>query len=397
MKKYVISFIGVVMAVLALWCNASPSFGQSNLGGARQNEWTRLAQVAESAAWKGALRSGEAQTNDDAPWTLPQDSSVFSAELANRTLALSSANTAEAQAQQLESAGFTVRLQQNYDKADTSPEHTSAYTVATQVITFAGAERTLAIVVVRGTNGGEWYSNFDFAPSKSNQAVFAENFLFAAENVFLGAKTVLDGISNPLIVACGHSRGGATANLLGMLLNEQYGTENVYVYTSATPATFRGDGSALKTSNIFNLVNDGDVVPLVPLAAWGFVRLGTDVVLHAAEEDITRAAYVGQTLAGISADISSYYRDRHSLEHAGLSEDGITAFEMMLCLANTMLEGESAATTGAFDVFSEESDFAPLFAMISKAAENNGTLAIQVLIQHLPMTYQTLLNQKENG
>ena len=81
--------------------------------------------------------------------------------------------------------------------------------------------------MIRGTNDGEWYSNFDFAPSHSADAVFAENFLFAAQNVFLSLDEILKGEENPLLLVAGHSRGAACANLLGVLLDAAYDPANV--------------------------------------------------------------------------------------------------------------------------------------------------------------------------
>ena len=91
--------------------------------------------------------------------------------------------------------------QGNFDKADDDISHTCAYTLAKRTIAIGGVNRMLYVIAVRGTYGGEWYSNFDFAPSHTDNGAFAENFLFAAEDVLIGIKDYVDISENPFIVA----------------------------------------------------------------------------------------------------------------------------------------------------------------------------------------------------
>lgn len=317
---------------------------------------------------------------------LPDDSSEYSPELALAALKICTGHTKDASTQLLRSAGFDVAVQNNYEKSDGDPAHTCAYSIGVQTVEFGGQARELVVCCVRGTNAGEWYSNFDFAPSHSEDTAFAENFLFAAQDVFVPLCEVIDARDNPLILVAGHSRGAACANLLGVLLNDRYGAQNVYAYTFAAPMTIREpiDGC----ENIFNVVNPCDPVTLMPLAAWGYARAGRDIVL---ENDLEMAARVEAalgSLAQLAPDIPAYYGVRHSLAGAGKSADGLTTFEMMLMIAGSLTGADGGGMTSEI---SPESDFAPLLEMASKLSGSWSDN--EILSQHMPQTYAALMAQ----
>lgn len=340
-----------------------------------------------SALMQDAAASGVSLS----PLALPPDSGEFSLPLAQQALALCTGHTAAGEAALLEQAGFTLLLQNGYDKSDTDPGHTCAYTVGSKQVYFGGVTRTLFLVAVRGTNAGEWYSNFDFAPSHSDGAVFAENFLFAAQDVFLGIQEVLDAAENPLLLLCGHSRGAACANLLGLLLNAQYGPENCYVYTYATPATVRDGAPEADCGNIFNLLNPCDPVPRLPLADWGFRRLGTDILLPGDEGEAQTLDDSAAALFGIAPTISQYYGARHATDGPGRSEDGLTAFELMLSIAGRLADMTGGGSGGSSPELSENCDFAPLVRLLEQAGENGGAAGMALARQHMPATYHALI------
>ncbi len=362
----------------------------------------------------------------DAPSTLPGISLMLPAvtteytpSLAVGALTLCSGHTAEKTAALLSGAGFDIVAQHGYDKAAADPSHTCAWTLASREIIYGGAPRTLFAVVVRGTEGGEWYSNFDFAPSHSDDATFAENFLFAAEDVLAGITGPLTLAAQsgkaPLVLVCGHSRGAACANLLGMLLNTTLGRDSVMTYTFATPATFRGEDCGVDCSNIFNHINPADIVTEVPLAAWGYRRLGVDITLTNDAADISRVADTVGVLRKTAPTISQYYTERHSLTSAGTSGDGLTAFEFMLAavaaaqksgnVAGSGTSGANASGNGTsgigtsssmLDAVSSDSDFAPLVELLRDAMSENGALAAEAVRQHLPTTYLELLSANKD-
>lgn len=348
-----------------------------------------------------SLPAADAETGKAASYLmLPENSAVRSDMLALQALLLCTGNSAEGTALILENAGFRVLEQVHFDKAPDDPGHTCAFTVAEKTVFYQGEERTLLLAAVRGTAGGEWYSNFDFAPSQregadSADGVFAENFLFAAEDVFLTLDTYAQKKERPLFLLCGHSRGAACANLLGVLANAAYGAENVFTYTFATPATVRGE-TGVPEDNIFNYINPLDLVPYLPLETWGFGRAGTDILLPGNAEKEARYREGMEMLHRIAPTVTDYYTTRHSLTDAGISETGLTAFEVFTGIGKVLAgAGTDSETTGGAssvtDTLSEDSDFYPLYEWISMLTENNAEKGKAVLMQHLPDVYAALI------
>ena len=320
--------------------------------------------------------SGEA---DNIP--LPASSEEYSASLAMTALTLCTGHGKDAERRVLEEAGFQVLKQQHYDKAPEDTSHTCAWTLGKKTLPFGDENRTLLLVAVRGTDGGEWISNFDFAPSHDDDTQYAENFLLCAEDVLAGLRETLEQEEDPLLLLCGHSRGAACANLLGVLLDEEQGEENVYVYTFATPTTLRGEALEKSYGNIFNFLNPCDVVTLVPPLSLGYGRAGQDIILPNDRETAEALRSSMAVMDGMSPSISEYYEVRHSLTGPGLSEDGLTAFEFMCLLAGALGGG-----TAAMPELAPDSDFAPLAAL----GEGGGQDA-SLLMQHMPTTYLTLM------
>ncbi|MDD2647737.1 MAG: hypothetical protein PHI27_03230 [Eubacteriales bacterium] len=112
-------------------------------------------------------------------------SETMSPSLARFALDISSRHTAELTAKAFEENGIEVLLQRYYDKPHDETSHTAAFTVGKAAASVGGASREICVIAIRGTNGAEWYSNFDFAPSQSDETIFAENLLFAAQDIFL--------------------------------------------------------------------------------------------------------------------------------------------------------------------------------------------------------------------
>ena len=297
----------------------------------------------------------------------------------------------------LESAGLTVQLQQYYDKPGTDHSHTSAFTLATGAFEIRGKERTLAVITIRGTGDGEWYSNFDFAGDSGENALYAENFMVAARDIHEKAAPLLAELENPVIVVTGYSRGAACANLLGVLLDAEYPMEDVYVYTFATPNTLRGENAGY--DNIFNLVNANDPITRMPLPQWGFCRAGTDIELRDSETVNTPMHRMFLALLGLCPDISAYYNDVHSLSGPGLASDGegLTAFELFQVLAE-LLSGDGEASAEAQQLITEVSagetdfsEFLPLFLAMLQPEEGTGMPGL--FSQHMPQVYAELMGK----
>lgn len=298
-------------------------------------------------------------------------------------------------AQLMQNAGLEVALQANYDKPMSDHSHTSAFTLATGQMPVRGEMRNVAVITVRGTGDGEWYSNFDFAAEKGLDGMYAENFYAAAEDIYAQAKPVLDGMESPVIIATGYSRGAACANLLGLMINGDFDMQDVYVYTYASPNTVRFD--AENDENIFNLVNVNDMFTNMPFEVWGFKRPGTDIELRDPEYVNVEMHQMFMAMLGVCPDINSYYNDRHAVDTTGLSDDGITVYELLQLFAD-MTSGDEALAANAQQVFmaisaspNDFSGFLSQFMMMMNATGENNTASVAT--QHNPETYVQLMMQ----
>jgi hypothetical protein len=343
----------------------------------------------------------------------PADNSKYTKEAALSLLELCSGHLKNKTAELFAEYSFKVIKQKHYEKKADQIDHTSAYTIGKGSVYIEGKKKSACLIVIRGTDGNEWYSNFNFVPSVSEMSHFSQSFLFSAEEILLEIEKLFPD-KNTLIVISGHSRGAAVANLLALLLNEVYNPANIYAYTFATPATVR-NVPELTDYNIFNFINPCDLVPRLPAQAWGYRRAGKDIYLDS-ESDFVNSKNLDaaiNNLSKICPTLSSYYRDRHSLVHGGLSSDGITMYEIMMALGVKLSQlsavNLSSEIGSEFDLnnikfnsdgknimipqIENDSDFAPMLSYISFLVNNNGEGFNKLLEEHLPQTYMTKLNR----
>ena len=59
-----------------------------------------------------------------------------------------------------------------------------------------GQTCTVYVILILHTVGGEWYSNVDFAPSHSDNTLYAENFKAAADVIFNETKSTISSSSD---------------------------------------------------------------------------------------------------------------------------------------------------------------------------------------------------------
>ncbi len=317
---------------------------------------------------------------------LPEDSTVFSPSFATQAITL-----CQVQPQMLAFLGLKVVHQDHLDKDPADASHTSGYTVCQGSVQYKGETRPLMVVIVNGTTGGEWYSNFDFAPSRDGETQFAENFYAAAQDIYAGCQPVFAQVEKPLVVLTGYSRGAACANLLGMLMNQDYGVENVFVYTAATPNTVRGDAAKIECPNIFNVINPCDMVTCLPLSGWGYTRLGQDIVLPGDEAVIQQVQDVVAQIAAAVPDIEAYYTVKHNLMGAGESPIGMTAYNAMLLLSELLIGNAQPTATAALQMLSPESDLAPVVQFFLTTPDN----PVSLMTQHAPTAYAQLFLQMQ--
>ncbi|MBR3159908.1 MAG: leucine-rich repeat protein, partial [Atopobiaceae bacterium] len=134
---------------------------------------------------------------------------------------------------------------------------------------------TLYFVAVRGTpKSGEWLSDFNLGTT-GNHAGF-----YAAESEVIDVLRedffALDGsdAAHRKVLTTGHSRGAAVSNILAAHLSQGSYVDagNVFGYTFACPSVSKTANASM--DNIYNYNYAGDLVPVLPLEAWGYGRNG---------------------------------------------------------------------------------------------------------------------------
>ena len=274
--------------------------------------------------------------------------------------------------------------------------------------------RTAVVLGVRGTAEGEWPLNMDLMPSGNYESPWSENFYLAARDILDTQADFLAGLRNPVFLVTGHSRGAAVANILGALLTDRFGADNVYAYTFATPRTVRGD--IPDYLNIFNIINPCDLVTYLPLPQWGFVRFGRDLILPtetagAADRLAVNAAYekrldkLGEdihlslpsamldawceAMAGLMPTVREGYSVPHALNHPGIvgeNEPGMAGWELIKTLISAVLKGDMHHIQLLVDTVTvQDNDFAvPARAILDLMAAGG---AAAVGSAHMPATY----------
>lgn len=330
--------------------------------------------------------------------SLPRESSCCEKKAALPILKLCTAHAEDLTRDVFSDFGFSIVLQKNYGRPPERIDHTSAYTIGQGHVLVEGKSVPAYLVVVRGTDGNEWYSDFNFNFDAGDENHFAMNFLSSAEDVFLDCVSQIKN-RDAIIIVAGHSRGAAVANILALLLNQIYSPSKIYAYTFACPATVK-NLSGIEEKNIFNFLNPNDLVPNFPLAGWGFRRAGTDIFLDSASEKISAKKINDEmdVLLKICPTAKSFYCDRHSLVHSGLSEKGMTAYEIMTAVAERLSNLKiRSLESGSIDLdfgdlnipsFDTGSDFYVLFKVLSRLSKNGGKGFADLLSEHLPETYR---------
>ena len=323
---------------------------------------------------------------------LPGDNKTFSLDFAKEVLNLNLSNAKDEVKAILQAHNLSVRNadQKYYEKAATDYSHTSAFTIGTGKVKYGGAARDIVVVVVRGTSGGEWHSNFDFAPSHDDNTLYAENFYQASTDIYTYVKRAIAHTSNPIVLFTGFSRGAACANLLGVLYNNEYGSSNGFIYTFATPNTIRSASVCSDGSNIFNVLNPADVVTMVPPVEMGFFRAGTDIMLPDTNHYATGIKQMLSSVTTVATGIKSYYEDKHSLVQPGLDpENGMSVYDLFEQLANVAGGGDVMAALRVLSQIQRGSDLYPFFSLAITLSAGSESITSQ----HQPNTYIGLLNE----
>ena len=177
---------------------------------------------------------------------LPENSSVFQPVTARVAAALSmSAADEKLLKENLRALGFGDIVTLAYGEGDRDK-------IGMCIASRVQGEQLQIAVVLRGTCGEEWYSNFEIGYSAEHSgfaraADFAE--LRLADYVFTRAICI-----QPRFFITGYSRGGAVANILAKRLCDRYGLDYVSAYTFAAPSTTISRRTN-RYSSIFNNAN----------------------------------------------------------------------------------------------------------------------------------------------
>lgn len=154
-----------------------------------------------------------------------------------------------------------------------------------QTINLDGNDYDLITIVLRGTYEWEWVSNMIIRMNPSGDYV---SFAIPADSLSQEIKRYqarhnLNTANKDIYIITGHSRGGAVANLLAKEMQDAkyVSKEQVYAYAFATPNTTSSLFSPSRYDNIFNVVDGGDIVPILPplWTKYG-VTLGYDCELE---------------------------------------------------------------------------------------------------------------------
>ncbi len=144
--------------------------------------------------------------------------------------------------------------------------------------------RTVIAVTIRGTNSTieEWSSNCDIGDISTDTAdddwtnpLNHKGFDIAATRIRRVLESYIDenNLDRDGIVywVTGHSRGAAIANIVGANLEKEGKT--AFTYTFAAPNCTL-DTEANSYRSIFNVINEDDFVPCLPMEYWGYTTYG---------------------------------------------------------------------------------------------------------------------------
>ena len=231
---------------------------------------------------------------------------------------------------------------------DNEPTKDSIGVVAASKVNMYDDSTMIAVGVRGGGYGQEWASNFTvgktgehdgFSEAKQNVLEFLENYI--ADNHITG---------DIKIWLVGYSRAGCVANMVGGELVNGYSLgENVavaqddlFVYTFEAPqGALTSETSVGNYSNIHNIINLNDIVPLVAPSSWGFARYNTDRWLPSAA---TSSNFDSQR-----CNMLSYYGEFDGDTSYHVQEYG-TQFEFVIDWLKILPGGDPFISVNSYDV-----------------------------------------------
>ena len=176
--------------------------------------------------------------------------------------------------------------------------HLSEVGLGFRDVTVGGVTKTVVNVTVRGTNATieEWSSNCDIGDISLHtdgddwsNTLNHKGFDVAATRIMAVVESYIQeqGLSEDSLVywVTGHSRGAAIANIIGAAYEKAGKT--AFTYTFATPNCTL-DPEAHSYQSIFNLINEDDFVPCMPMEAWGYTTFGRSTTTLSVREQFEK-------------------------------------------------------------------------------------------------------------
>lgn len=220
----------------------------------------------------------------------------------------------------------------------TGDSNGAAYVVAGKdLVTKDGSHKKLIVVSICGS------LNFDFADDLiMNSGNIKENghasFLHAANELATGLTQVEGDFidDDTIIFICGHSRGGAIANLLAVELEEilywKKIDAKVCAYTFACPNAADAHLAKVRDCDtVFNIINPYDLVTMVPFEEWDYSRYGTDVLLFDKDSDISK-----QQLEEVVTLANSYNDKEYFIDYSDKDVFNASMAEIEKIAGNTL-------------------------------------------------------------
>ncbi len=280
--------------------------------------------------------------------------------------------------------------------------------------------KTRVLAVFRGTNGGEWYSNFSIGEDKEHAGFSAATdfALGEAEKYINNLGTEKDKVE---VIITGHSRGGAVANLLAkrMLTSNEYKSVTAYTFACPNTTTAKDANSPLYKS-IYNIVNPEDFICYIPLSQWGYTKYGTTIefmrntqegyeekyaLMQESFEALTGYAHTGypmgaedvetflSTAAQIAPTISDYYNKELTVTpHRLTLYDYMQKVAALLCGDNTLTNGMFIVSSGSSQLFDILTGFMMEGISIEDVAKESDITASAVSCGHTYETYKAWIN-----
>lgn len=255
------------------------------------------------------------------------------------------------------------------------------------------------VAVLKGSEGDEWYSNFDVGYSAEHSG-FARAADFAEQA--LGDYVFTRAIgTEPRFFITGYSRGGAVANILAKRLCDRCGNDDVYACTLASPAVTLSRRQA-RYNRIYNLIREEDFFTRIPPESWGYIRYGRDIILSRGEDYEARCeAMTGErikeltksetdhllsVIRSLAPNVNAYYRRRRDVGGKPLS-----LYEFMSGVADLLAGCPDEAGDLLIDAIM--SDYSDLLELLSAGADIGelvtctGTPRCSIAEGHSPAAY----------